>query len=309
MTGPIVSIGLPVFNGEKFLGHALDSLLGQTMKDFELIITDNASVDATEQICRDYARRDRRIRYYRNAANIGGPRNFNRAFKLSDTKYFKWATADDFCGPELLELAVAVLERDAEVVLCYGKTTTVAADGSPLTDYEDRLHLTERSARQRFTRLVTTIGLCHQHQGLMRSAAVRKTGLLRDHTGSDLNLLAELALYGKFYELSQRVFFRRFHEACSSWDRDDMARQLAFYDPRGAYGIVLHGWRRHTADLDAIRRSEIGAGEKMALYRFVLHRMIWDSRRLAGELGLKAGVVARGARLRRVTRGRVGSTP
>ncbi len=304
----MVSIGLPVFNGERFLCRAVDSLLGQTLGDFELIITDNASGDATEEICRDYARRDHRIRYFRNPANIGAPRNFNRAFELSDTKYFKWATADDFCGPEFLELALAVLERDPEVVLCYAKTTTVSADGSPLTDYEDRLHLTEGSARQRFVRLVTTIGLCHQHQGLLRSAALRKTGLLRDHMGSDLNLLAELALYGKFYELPRRLFFRRFHESSSSWARDDMARQLAFYDPNGVYGIVLHGWRQYAADLDSIRRSEIGAGEKMALYRFVLHRMMWDGRRLAGELGLKAWVCARGARLRRAGRGRVGST-
>jgi len=305
----MVSIGLPVFNGEKFLGRALDSLLGQTMRDFELIITDNASEDATEQICRAYARRDRRIRYMRNPVNVGAPRNFNRAFEVSDSKYFKWATADDFCGPEFLELAFAVLERDAEVVLCYAKTTTVSADGAPLGEYEDHLHLTDDSARHRFTRLVTTIGLCHQHQGLMRSAALRKTRRLRDHMGSDLNLLAELTLYGKFHELPQRLFFRRLHEGSSSWARDDMTRQRAFYDPGGAHGIVLHGWRQHAADLDAIRRSEISVGEKMALYRFVAHRMMWDGRRLAGELGLMARVFARGARRRRTRRGRVGSTP
>lgn len=308
MTRPSITIGLPVFNGEKFLGRALDSLLGQTMENFELIITDNASVDATEQMCRDYARRDRRIRYYRNADNIGGPRNFNHVFALSDTKYFKWATADDFCGPEFLELALAVLEHDAEVVLCYAKTTTVAGDGSRLSDYEDRLHLTADSARQRFTRLVTTIGLCHQHQGLMRSSALRKTRLLRDHLGSDLNLLAELALYGKFCELPQRLFFRRFHEDASSWARDDMARQLAFYDPAGRFQIGLHGWRRYAADLDAIWRSEIGRGERMALYGFVLHRMIWDRRRLAGEIGRKARMLVGGTRPRPSARDRVEST-
>jgi hypothetical protein len=156
---------------------------------------------------------------------------------------------------------------------------------------------------------VKTIGLCHQHQGLMRSTVLRKTRLLRDHLSSDLNLLAELVLYGKCYELPQRLFFRRFHEGASSWARDDMARQLAFYDPRGVYGIVLHGWRQYAADLDAIWRSEMGAGEKMGLYQFVLHRMIWDRRRLAGELGLKARMFAGGIRLRRWARARVGSPP
>ena len=75
MSRPPVTIGLPVYNGEKFLRQALDSLLGQTMGDFELIICDNASSDATGQICRAYARADRRVRYYRNATNIGAPRN------------------------------------------------------------------------------------------------------------------------------------------------------------------------------------------------------------------------------------------
>ena len=309
MSRPPVTIGLPVYNGEKFLRQALDSLLGQTMGDFELIICDNASSDATGQICRAYARADRRVRYYRNATNIGAPRNFNRTFALADTKYFKWSTADDLWGPEFLELALAVMERDSDVALCYAKTTIVAEDGSPIEPYEDRLHLTEPGARQRFTRLLRTIGLCHQHQGVIRSDRLRRTPLLMDHMGSDLNLLAELALHGKFHELPQRLFFRRFHENSSSWARDDVAHQLAFYDPTGACGIVLHGWRRYAAYFGAIRRASIPSGDKAALYRCVVHRMLWDRRRLVAELVLKARVVVQGAQIRRATLDRVGSNP
>ncbi len=308
MSRPLVTIGLPVYNGEKFLRRALDSLLGQTMGDFALIISDNASGDATGQICREYARADKRIRYYRNPANIGAPRNFNRTFKLADTKYFKWATADDFWGPEFLELALSVMERDPDVVLCYARTMIVAADGVPIEPYEDWLHLTE-PARQRFTRLVRTIGLCHQHQGLIRSAGLRRTRLLMDHMGSDLNLLAELTLHGKFHELPQRLFFRRVHENSSSWARDDVAHQLAFYDPNRTYGIVLHDWRKYAAYLGAIRRAPIHSRDKTALYRFVIHRMLWDRRRLTAELALKARVVASGARIRRFILDRVGANP
>jgi glycosyltransferase involved in cell wall biosynthesis len=308
MRRPPVTIGLPVYNGEKFLRRALDSLLGQTMGDFDLIISDNASDDATEEICRAYARADRRVRYCRNAINIGAPRNFNRTFELADTKYFKWSTADDFWGPEFLELALAVMERDPDVVLCYARTTIVAEDGYPIEQYEDRLHLTEPSARRRFTRLVRTIGLCHQHQGLIRSEGLRRTRLLMDHMGSDLNLLAELTLYGKFHELSQRLFFRRFHESSSSWARDNVAHQLAFYDPNRAYGIVLHGWRKYAAYFDAIRRAPIPWRDKVALYRFVCHRMMWDYGRLTAELGLKARILADRRKVRSSTREKVRST-
>ena len=308
MSRPLVTIGLPVYNGEKFMRRALDSLLGQTMGDFKLLISDNASTDGTEQICRDYMRSDKRIHYHRNAVNIGAPRNFNRTFQLADTKYFKWSTADDFWGPEFLELALSVMERDPEVVLCYARTTIVAEDGSPIAPYDDGLHLTEGSARRRFTRLVRTIGLCHQHQGVIRSESLRRTRLLMDHTGSDVNLLAELTLYGRFHELSERLFFRRFHESSSSWARDNVAYQLAFYDPNRAYGVVMHSWRKYTAYFAAIRRAPIPVRDKAALYRFVVHQMIWDHGRLTGELRLKVRVVASRRKIRSSTRDRVRSS-
>lgn len=308
MSTPILSIGLPVYNRAKLLRKSLDSLLDQTFKDFDLIISDNASTDDTEAICREYAQRDRRIRYYRNPSNIGAPRNFNRTFELSSGKYFKWATSDDVCGPQFLELALGVLERDPAVVLCYAKTTIIAEDGSAIEDYEDRLHLTETSGSQRFTRLLNTIGLCHQHQGVIRSAALRQTAMLRDHIGSDLNLLAELSLYGQFYELPQRLFFRRLHPDASSWARTDMARQADFYDPGHSRGIVLHSLHQHVAYLGAVRRAPIGFREKVVLYRFLLRRMIGSRERLQQELRQLARHLANQLTPRRSTHGGVGST-
>ena len=81
------SIGLPVFNGENFLAPAIESILGQTYDDFELIISDNASTDATSQICRDFARRDSRVRYIRNARNLGADPNYNAVFRAARGRY------------------------------------------------------------------------------------------------------------------------------------------------------------------------------------------------------------------------------
>src|ERR1051326_2036095 len=107
---PRVSIGLPVYNGQQFLEEAINSLLAQTYSDFELIISDNASTDATEQICRAHAAADPRIRYYRNDKNRGPVWNLNRVFELARGELFKWAAHDDVCAPTLVERCVEVLE-------------------------------------------------------------------------------------------------------------------------------------------------------------------------------------------------------
>ncbi|MEM4134638.1 MAG: glycosyltransferase, partial [Candidatus Micrarchaeia archaeon] len=82
LRNPLVSIGMPVYNGERFIRQALDSLLAQDYENFELIISDNASEDKTPEICLEYAARDKRIRYYRNEKNMGAAWNFKRVFDL-----------------------------------------------------------------------------------------------------------------------------------------------------------------------------------------------------------------------------------
>jgi len=92
---PRLCIGLPVYNGEEYLAQAVESVLGQTFDDFRLIISDNASTDGTEEICRSYAQRDSRVEYHRVGENRGAAWNFNRVVGLADSEYFQWATHDD----------------------------------------------------------------------------------------------------------------------------------------------------------------------------------------------------------------------
>src|SRR5215212_2547350 len=109
MSVPQVSLGVPVYNGEKYLAEALESLLQQDYADFEIIISDNASTDGTEEICRNFAGRDKRIRYYRNETNIGASPNYNRTFELARGRYFKWCAHDDVCLPAFVRRAAEVL--------------------------------------------------------------------------------------------------------------------------------------------------------------------------------------------------------
>jgi len=114
---PTVSIGMPVYNGEPFIRDALDSLLGQTFIDFELIISDNASTDNTEKICREYASKDERIRYIRQTENRGASANFQFVLNEAVGEYFIWAAADDLQSKEFLEIQVESLKKNNEIVL------------------------------------------------------------------------------------------------------------------------------------------------------------------------------------------------
>ena len=127
---PRASIGLPVYNGERFLAAAIDSVLEQTFSDLELIISDNASTDKTAEICRQYVARDPRIRYYRKETNNGGPWNFNRVFQYARGEFFKWQAADDVCAPTLVERSVEMLDRNQTAVLCYPRTMVIDGRGN-----------------------------------------------------------------------------------------------------------------------------------------------------------------------------------
>ncbi len=108
---PAVSIGMPVYNGERFIREALDSLLAQTFTDFELIISDNASTDATESICRNYEEQDSRIRYIRQRENLGALPNFQFVLNEASGEYFMWAACDDKWDRDWLTLLCNKLEN------------------------------------------------------------------------------------------------------------------------------------------------------------------------------------------------------
>jgi glycosyltransferase involved in cell wall biosynthesis len=286
---PLVTIGLPVYNSKRYVRQSLDSLLAQTYRNFTLIVNDNASTDGTPRILEEYAARDPRVKCFRNETNIGNPRNFNRVFELTTTPYLKWSTADDFWEPTFLERAMEVMERDPTIALCYPKTYIVDAEGGNRRPVEDRLHLVQPDPADRFIGLLTNIGLAHQHLGVIRTACLRRTHLLGVHVASDVNLLAELTLYGKFYELPERLFYRRFHKTSGSWKRDDPAHQAKHYHGTIRRDTKMTTWRCHTRFFSAVAASPLPRRSKLRLWRYLLRRMVWDRRDLLGELSYKLG--------------------
>ncbi|WP_414528778.1 glycosyltransferase family 2 protein [Nodularia chucula] len=207
---PRLSIGLPVYNGEKFIKFALDALLAQSFTDFELIISDNASTDKTEEICRAYAAQDQRIRYYRNQSNLGCSGNFNRVFELSVGEYFKWAAYDDLHAPDFLIKCVAVLDNNPSVVLCHSQAYFIDENAHLLQNYSIELKTDSEKPQERFHELLSK-HLCYQMYGVIRSSALRKVPPMGSYGTADGILLLRLGLLGAFYEIPKYLFFPRIH--------------------------------------------------------------------------------------------------
>jgi glycosyltransferase involved in cell wall biosynthesis len=214
---PKVSIGIPVFNGERFLGETIESILAQTFEDFEIVISDNASVDETEKVCRRYAESDTRITYIRNRENLGAAYNYNQAFHLSSGEYFKWACHDDLLQQEFLERCVEVLDRNPSAVLAYTGWAPIDEAGAPLQRPEPRYPAWRADATDPVTRTRFRFRMERRPPsaiyGLFRSNALRRTDLYRPTHGGDHILMAEIALYGPFHEVPEELFLNRWHEA------------------------------------------------------------------------------------------------
>ena len=192
---PLVSIGIPVFNGERFINQALDALRAQTYDNLELVISDNASTDSTGEICREYASKDRRIKYFRNPVNVGLYENFRRVVTLATGEYFMWAAADDLRPPTAVEHCVQAILRNDRAVSAHGIILVRTADGKESAAHNNEIELTAPRVATRIRNF--TYGLRHN---AMIFCLHRRTALLQarlgNHTGQDYLLCLQMCLLG-----------------------------------------------------------------------------------------------------------------
>ena len=223
-----LTIGVPVYNGEQFLPTLLENLTSQTFRDFEIVISDNASTDSTARICHEWARRDPRIRYHRNARNIGACANFNRVFEIGEAPLFKWAAVDDTYAPTYLEACVRLLDENPHAVLAQTEVICVDEKGMPfdrdgasgafiipgtsLKYFIDPIDVAEsRFAVRRFYDVLFRCRSNSQIFGVMRREALAMTGLLPNFLGSEKATVLELSLIGRFVQDRAPLFHRCYH--------------------------------------------------------------------------------------------------
>ena len=286
---PAISVGLPVYNGADYLAEAIASLIDQSFEDFELLIQDNASTDATEQICRAYAATDPRISYVRNPQNVGAAANYNLVFERACGRYFKWAAHDDVCTPDFLERCVEVLERDPAIVLCCGQTRLINDDGSPVAyDWKQKCYVTRHGERvgqidphhraegarpaSRFWDVLVRTMRTFEIFGVIRSDVLRKTHLHGGYYGSDKVLLAELSLLGRFHLLPEVLLYRRCHRAQSS--NLGLTQKSSWIGGGRDHWLTLRLRKVIPGYVEVVRGAPIALVDKIVCYGAIAYRLI-----------------------------------
>lgn len=258
----LLSVGLAVYNGEDYLEQAIQSILGQTFKDFELILSDNASTDRTAEICEEYAKRDPRIRYVRHSVNIGGANNENSTFGLARGKYFRLAAHDDICEPLLFERCIEALEAQPDVVLCYSQCIEIDDNGRR-GEMISRNHASSPDPVKRFEAIALARDFCEESYGIIRSDVLARTRLQQNYTGSDRTLLSELGLYGRFYEVREPLFLKRFHKKNRY---TDWRARMAWFSSDFEGKITLPFWIQFFDYIETIRRVPLSRKDKWRCY-------------------------------------------
>jgi glycosyltransferase involved in cell wall biosynthesis len=287
-----VAIGIPVYNGSNFVGAAIESILAQTWGDFDLFISDNASTDATEEICRGYATHDGRIQYVRQARNLGAAGNYNILVSMTESPYFKWAAHDDVVAPGFLAACVEALDRDPAVVLASPASALIGAGGALLPYSTERRGLIDEAGvcwpmlpeknpglaaddpAARFEAVMINMVMCVEIFGLMRRSALLRTALQGPFGGADKVLLAQMSLLGRFWLGEETLFFRRCHAEQFSASVSGAYRAQWFSGRRDTmftqqFRLLLAYLRAlHTTDLTIRQRREcLQAIARRALFR------------------------------------------
>jgi glycosyltransferase involved in cell wall biosynthesis len=260
---PLVSIGLPVYNGEAFVERAIDALCAQDYEQLEIVISDNGSTDNTPKICRAAAERDERIVFLESSINRGASWNFGRVVHAAHGRYFKWAACDDLVRPTFVSTCVAELEADPGAVLCYPRTSLIDEDDNPVDDFADDLALDDDSAVRRFSRLCRHVGEYHPVFGMIRTAALRETILLGPFVASDIVTVAELALRGRFIEHPDRLFLRRYHPGTSVIANPDAQSRARWFAPEKRWRNPMPVSRLTVELLRAVHRAPLSPADKV----------------------------------------------
>jgi glycosyltransferase involved in cell wall biosynthesis len=297
---PRLSVGLPVYNGEKYLDQSIESLLGQNYEDFELIISDNASTDGTAGICRRYARQDSRIRYVRQPRNIGLSPNHNFVLQQSRGEYFKWAAGDDLYGRDLLKSCVDALDAYADVALAHSWEAVIDDAGNVTQAMDYPLPTDASRAPERFRAfLFGSSGLfessdpaapglirmdnrgllraCDMY-GVTRTAIMRKVTPLGSYHHADRIIIAALTLHGRFHMTPDWLYFRR-DTPDRSYNKSPKLRDRCEINDPSRKNRLLHPTARLVAEylwgyVDAIQRAPLSPLDRRECYRDLAQWML-----------------------------------
>ena len=206
----LVSVGLPVYNGGKSIERALFSLLNQTYKNIEIIISDNGSSDTTQDICTKFAFKASNIKYYRYEDNMGARWNFSNVLNLSSGKFFMFAAHDDYWDETYIRSCYKQLNNNPNLVLCFtGAIRTFIDQGNKqvFTSEEAIISKSTDSSFHRFFRYISHQNTAIPIYGLMRKDVFNMIDHSSVYLGIDRGWLAQLAILGEFGYVPEPLIF------------------------------------------------------------------------------------------------------
>jgi glycosyltransferase involved in cell wall biosynthesis len=276
---PRLTVGLPVYNGATFLAESIEALLGQTFGDFELIISDNASTDATPDICHAYAQVDSRIVVHRQERNVGLAPNHNFVAYQARGELFKWASNDDLYARDLLERCVAAMDERPDIVLAHSWTAMIDSVGVVTMALPYPLRTSSLHAPERFRSLLFDDG-GDDDGGVIRTPVLLRTAMKDSYHHADRTTFTEVGLYGPFHQVPDWLYFRRDHPERAERAHPSVRARCANMDPRRADRLrhpVVRLYGEYLWEYVAmVGRSPLPASEKAACYR---HLVEWAGSR------------------------------
>lgn len=287
---PRVGVAMPVYNGQNFVEEAISSILGQTFEDLELVICDNASTDRTEEICRSFAARDDRVRYYRNTENLGAVPNYRKVMSLTRAPYVKWAAHDDVCLPGFVETCIRVLDDDPSVVLAHTAAASIDEKGQIIKTWSSDPGLADEDPATRFRAALNISEEIFLFWGMVRADVLRRVPPIGGFVGHDRPMLTALALQGRVHLAPEVLFQQREHPDRSvrahDWRRPRDA--VGWYDASKTGKLIFPTWRLLGEHARSVLLSPVAWKTKSRCLR-ELARWAGDSRQaLRWDLALAA---------------------
>jgi len=277
MSARKVVVGLPVYNGQKYLGAAIESHLSQSFGDFDLVISDNGSTDATPSICVDYASKDKRIKVLRSAENRGILWNHRRVFEAieSPDQYFRWAGADDIMEPGLLQAMVDVLDSRPEVEAVVPETKNIDDRGEIIASAARTLDLQSPDV---FERAHDVLVASYQHviaYGLLRASTLRQLRTGPRYPGWDAVFIWELALRGLMVQAAGPALLRRFHPGSIS--RVKTVKEMRkWVEPNAKTGMSFPHWTWAYERARALIASPMSMRDRLRIGVFLARATLWQ---------------------------------
>lgn len=274
MSGPLVTLGVPVYNEEKYLAQSLDDLLKQTYPNLEILIADNGSTDATPEIAAAYAAKDPRIRHIRRPQNIGQNGNFNALPGEARGEYFCWVSGHDLLDSTFVADCAAQLDAHPGAVLAYPRTFYLDEQGNVTGEKSRPFDIRRMSAQRRFREVMWRVD-CNYVYGMYRREAMRKTQLFRKVPAADRVFLSEMAVHGTFVPADTRKYYRPNRGSVPQTELAKRRRLMGFIFPDKTFtDAELSGNAFYRPTIRAFHDVVRGGGFPLPT-RALLHGSVW----------------------------------